>query len=105
MVGLISVGGSGSVWAAAALLGLSGLAVYGINSLLLTSLPLSFSQRGHVGAVAGFLDFASYVGGGISALAVGLLLNRQSWNAVFLYWLVATLIALGGGVMLGRRTQ
>ena len=87
------------------LLGVCGASVYGINSLLLTSLPLSFSNEGHVGAVAGFLDFASYVGGGVSALVVGQLLDRTSWAAVFLYWLGATLVAFAGAGVLSMRDQ
>jgi hypothetical protein len=74
--------------------------MYGINSLLLTSLPLSFAN---VAAVAGFLDFASYVGGGISGLAAGQLLGRHGWAVVFGYWLAATVVAAAGGLMLGRR--
>jgi sugar phosphate permease len=100
MVGFATVGNR-SPWLAVALLGVCGTAVYGINSLLLTSVPLSFE---HVGAVAGFLDFCSYAGGGISALAVGQLLDWQNWSAVFLYWLAATLVAAGCGVVLSRRT-
>jgi OPA family glycerol-3-phosphate transporter-like MFS transporter len=90
-------------WIAVALLGACGAAVYGINALLLTSLPLSFGPEGNVGAVAGFLDFASYVGGGVSALAVGQLLDWQGWRSVFLYWLAATLIAFACAAALGRR--
>ena len=90
MTGFLLLPSGNSPWVAVLLLGLSGMAAYGINSLLLTSLPLSFDTPG---AVAGFLDFASYVGGGISALVAGQLLARQSWNAVFAYWLAATLLA------------
>ena len=104
MVGLRLLGGGAAVWIAVALLAGCGAAVYGINALLLTSLPLSFSAEGNVGAVAGFLDFASYVGGGISALAVGQLLDWQGWNAVFTYWLAAALIALAAAVVLLRQT-
>ena len=77
-------------------------AIYGINSLLLTSLPLSFAN---VAAVAGFLDFASYVGGGISGLAAGQLLDGYGWSAVFGYWLAATVLAAAGGAMLWRQTS
>ncbi len=91
---------AGSRWGLIALLGLCGMLAYGINALLLTSLPLSF---GNVAAVAGFLDFASYVGGGISAFTVGQLLDHYGWEAVFAYWLAATLLAAGGGVMLNER--
>jgi len=101
MAGFVMVGNS-VPWLAVALLGVCGAAIYGINSLLLTSVPLSF---GHVGAVAGFLDFCSYAGGGISALVVGQLLDWQSWRAVFLYWLAATLVAAGGGAVLSWRTR
>jgi OPA family glycerol-3-phosphate transporter-like MFS transporter len=102
MVGFV-LAGNRSPWLSVILLGVCGASVYGINSLLLTSLPLSFSDRGHVGAVAGFLDFASYVGGGVSALVVGQLLDWSSWTAVFLYWLAATLVAAGGAGVLSAR--
>jgi len=105
MVGFRLLGRGTALWIAVLLLAGCGAAVYGINALLLTSLPLSFSAEGNVGAVAGFLDFASYVGGGISALAVGQLLDWRGWNAVFTYWLVATLFALAGAVMLGRQAE
>jgi len=86
-----------------ALLGLCGMCVHGISVVLLAALPLSFGRTGNVAAVAGFLDFAAYTGGGISALLVGQLVDWSGWNAVFAYWLLATLAAAGGGVMLGRR--
>jgi OPA family glycerol-3-phosphate transporter-like MFS transporter len=104
MVGFVLTG-NGSPWLSVILLGVCGASVYGINSLLLTSLPLSFGEGGHVGAVAGFLDFASYVGGGISALVVGQLLDWKSWTAVFLYWLAATLVAFAGAGVLSVRTR
>jgi len=102
MVGF-ALAGNRSPWLSVILLGVCGASVYGINSLLLTSLPLSFSAGGHVGAVAGFLDFASYVGGGVSALVVGQLLDWSGWSAVFLYWLAATLVAAGSAGVLSLR--
>ncbi len=102
MAGFLLLPGGNSSWVAVLLLGLSGTAAYGINSLLLTSLPLSFDAPG---AVAGFLDFASYVGGGISALVVGQLLTRQSWSTVYTYWLAATLLAALSAAASHRRTR
>jgi sugar phosphate permease len=90
MAGFLLLPGGKGPWMAILLLGLSGMAAYGINALLLTSLPLSF---GAPAAVAGFLDFSSYVGGGISALVAGQLLARGTWDAVYSYWLAATLLA------------
>ncbi len=102
LLGLMAAAGGGSLWMVVLLLGLCGVAMYGINSLLLTSLPLSFAD---VAAVAGFLDFASYLGGGISGLVAGHLLAGYGWRAAFGYWLAATVVAAAGGVMLGRRAR
>jgi sugar phosphate permease len=108
MLGLIATTGGALPSAGEALalvvllLGVCGVAMYGINSLLLTSLPLSFAN---VAAVAGFLDFASYVGGGISGLAAGQLLGGPGWAAVFAYWLAATVMAMVGGLVLGRQSH
>jgi len=102
MVGFLWLSGGGPLWVTIALLGVCGAAVYGINSLLLTSLPLSFGDKGHVGAVAGFLDFSSYVGGGTSALVVGQLIAGVGWQAVFLFWLATTVLAAGSAVVLDK---
>lgn len=105
MVGFLLSGNRGGPWASITLLGLCGVAVYGINTLLLASLPLSFGQEGRAAAVAGFLDFASYIGGGLSAFIVGQLLDGPGWTAVYVYWLVGALVTLWGAVQLGRRTS
>jgi OPA family glycerol-3-phosphate transporter-like MFS transporter len=104
MLGFVVVRKSGTSWSLIGLLGVCGMMAYGINAVLLTSLPLSFSRAGNVAAVAGFLDFAAYVGGGISAVVVGQLLDGRGWNAVFVYWFAATLLASGGGLMLRRHS-
>ena len=105
MVGFVVTQESGSRWALIGLLGACGMLAYGINAVLLTSLPLSFDRTGNVAAVAGFLDFAAYVGGGTSAVVVGQILDGRGWNAVFVYWLAATLLASGGGLILHRKSQ
>jgi sugar phosphate permease len=92
-------------WTAMAALGVCGIAIYGINSLLLTSLPLSFGPHGNIGAVAGFLDFASYIGGGLSALVAGRLLDWRGWQAVLAYWLLATIAASVGGAFLSGQAH
>jgi OPA family glycerol-3-phosphate transporter-like MFS transporter len=103
MVGFLVAPEGSPRWILVSLLGVCGMMVYGINAVLLTSLPLSFSRTGNVAAVAGFLDFAAYVGGGVSAVVVGQILDGRGWNAVFVYWLGATLLAACGGLMLRRK--
>ncbi|MBN1641559.1 MAG: MFS transporter [Anaerolineae bacterium] len=99
---LVLLGGGRTVWPVVVVLGVCGAAAYGLNSLMLTSLPLSFEDAG---AAAGFLDFSSYVGGGISALAVGQILARGSWRTVFAYWMAATLLALLAAALASHRTR
>ncbi len=86
MAGLLWVAGERST--VAGLAGLGGLALgcYGINSLLMTSLPLALGRRGQVSGVAGALDFVSYVGGGLSVAAAGTLHDAWGWGGVFLAW-------------------
>ena len=104
MGGFLGFRTAGNPWILIGLLGLCGVAIYGINLILLTALPLSFGRGGHVAAIAGFLDFASYLGGGLSVLTVGQLLDRFSWNVVFVYWGIASICALAGGLALRRRS-
>jgi len=72
-------------------LGLIGFTSYGANSILLTALPLGLGDEGIVSSAAGFLDFASYLGAGISGALTGWLVDKVGWSAVFGYWVVAAL--------------
>ena len=45
------------------------------------------------------------VGGGISGLAAGQLLDGPGWGAAFAYWLAATVMAMVGGLALGRQSH
>jgi sugar phosphate permease len=72
-------------------LGVIGAASYGANSILLTALPLGLGNEGMVSSSAGFLDFASYVGGGLSGALTGWLIDGWGWPAAFGFWLGAAL--------------
>jgi len=78
-------------------LGLIGIAGYGANSILLTAVPLGLGDEGIVSSAADLLDFASYVGAGLSGVLAGWLVDRWGWPVVFGYW---TLAALAGAAML-----
>lgn len=80
----------------------SGL-VYGINTLLLTSIPLRFAGVGKESTVAGFLDFASYVGAGFAGVITGLLLQYWEWAQIVGMW--GLICAAGGLLMLDNRFE
>ena len=91
--------GSGTPWTGLPLLALIALGSHGINALLMSAVPLALGPTGRVSSAAGALDFASYVGGGFSALIVGGLQQVAGWPAVFAGWTgVATLIAVAAAV-------
>jgi OPA family glycerol-3-phosphate transporter-like MFS transporter len=75
-------------------LGMIGTTSYGANSILLTALPLGLADQGIVSSAAGFLDFASYVGAGLSGVLTGWLVDRWGWPVVFGYWIVAALLGV-----------
>ena len=63
----------------------SGL-IYGINTLLMTSIPLQFRGLGKESTVAGFLDFAAYAGAGLAGIVTGSLLDHWSWSRIMVMW-------------------
>ncbi|NMB01255.1 MAG: MFS transporter [Firmicutes bacterium] len=91
---------SGSVLALALLIGLCSLIINGINIVLLSSIPLRYSNSGKTSTLAGFLDFASYVGSGTMTILTGVVVSSWGWQA--LLWVWVALFVLGGVLMLTR---
>jgi OPA family glycerol-3-phosphate transporter-like MFS transporter len=89
--------GLAGAWAIPLSLGFIGSMVYGANGLLLTALPMTHSERGRVSTVAGFLDFASYMGSGLGGGLTGLIVDHWNWDAAFGLW--SALAALGASVL------
>jgi sugar phosphate permease len=79
---------------AVAILAVLALGSHGMNALLMTALPLSLGRTGRVSSAAGTLDFASYLGGGLSSALVGGLQDAWGWTAVYLWWLAVALVII-----------
>jgi sugar phosphate permease len=94
-----------STFASAALLALIGAAAYGASSLLLSTLPLLLSARHETAGVAAVVDFAFNLGASLGGAAVGLLVDRLGWGAVFVALALSALLA-ATALLLGveRRT-
>lgn len=70
--------------------------VYGQTPLFTSFIPLDFVKWDCVSTVTGFVDFAIYVGAGITGTVSGLILgdgNAKNWAALSIYWFV--LLAIG----------
>ncbi len=63
---------------------LIGALLYGASSLLLTLMPMILGGEKETSGTAGLIDFSFNIGAGLSGGIVGLMLDRASWEVVFL---------------------
>ena len=61
--------------------------------------PLQFSREGTVASVSGIMDFATYLGTGISSLVFGAMIEGYGYGAMFGTWAVLC----GIGLVLQRK--
>lgn len=67
--------------------------VYGITNLFLATMPLSLGRRGETSSVAGLLDFSFSIGGALSGVLIGAVLDTFSWTVAFSVLAATALIA------------
>jgi sugar phosphate permease len=75
-----------SIFLCSTLVGLCSTITYGIGVVLFSFIPLRFAPIGKTSTLAGFLDFAAYVGSGVSTVITGLLIKTWGWGALFWSW-------------------
>ena len=102
----ISVGGSlllvflaTSTWMAVLYLSVIYMAISMINVCLLSFFPLQFAKEGAVASAAGVLDFATYLGTGISSMIFGTMIESFGYSSMFATWAVLC----GIGFLLQRK--
>lgn len=79
---------AGSAWLAIVYLSVVYMAVSVMNACFLSFFPLRFSREGRVASVSGIMDFATYLGTGISSVIFGVLIENYGYGAMFLSWAV-----------------
>ena len=83
-----------SPWVAIVYLSLVYMAVSVMNGCFLSFFPLRFAGENAVASVSGIMDFATYLGTGISSMVFGVLIEGYGYNAMFLTWAVLCTIGL-----------
>lgn len=83
-----------STWLAIAYLSLVYMAVSMMNACFLSFFPLQFARDGAVASVSGIMDFATYLGTGISSMVFGVLIEGCGYGAMFAAWAVLCGIGL-----------
>ena len=76
-------------------------AVSMINTSILSIYPLHFLKTGNVASVSGIMDFATYLGAGVSGVIYGVLIKNFGYAPMFVSWVVISLISL----VLVRKTE
>jgi len=84
---------SDALWPGLLALGAIGATAYGANALMVTAIPLSLGARGGASSAAGFLDFASYLGAGLTGVLTGAISDGWGWDGVFAFWAAAAFAA------------
>lgn len=82
-----------SAWVAIICLSLVYMAVSVMNGCFLSFFPMRFAKEGYVASVSGIMDFATYLGTGISSIFYGMMIERYGYGSMFLSW--AVLCGLG----------
>jgi sugar phosphate permease len=86
-------------WIAVAYLSIIYMAISMINVCLLSFFPLQFAKEGAVASAAGVLDFATYLGTGISSMIFGAMIESFGYGSMFITWAVLC----GIGFLLQRK--
>ena len=73
-------------------------AVYAASSMVNTSItsiyPMRYLDSGNVSSVSGLLDFASYLGAGISGAVYGVVIKSHGYVPMFVSWIVAAAVSI-----------
>lgn len=92
---------TGSVLYLSLMIGVCSLIVNGINLLLLSSIPMRFVATGKSSTLAGYLDFASYVGSAVMTVITGFVVSLWGWGSIVVAW--GVLFVLGAASMLANK--
>ena len=78
---------------AIALMVSTGLA-HGINTMLISLIPLHFADKGRASSVGGLLNAFTYIGSGLSGIGVGAIATGYGWSNVILIWVAIAFVGL-----------
>lgn len=65
-----------------------------INTSMLSIFPLRYTKTGNVASVSGIMDFATYLGGGITGVIYGVVIRHLGYTPMFVSWIVISVISM-----------
>lgn len=91
---LLLVFAASSAWLAIVYLSLVYTAVSVMNGCFLSFFPMRFAKEGYVASVSGIMDFATYLGTGLSSMVFGVMIQQFGYGAMFGSWAVLCCLGL-----------
>lgn len=67
-------------------------AMLGVNTMVITLVPLRFQKLGKVSTMTGGLNCLTYLGSAVSSYGVGLIAEGFGWNGAQLFWLILAVL-------------
>lgn len=77
-------------------------AVSVINTSILSIYPLRYTETGNISSVSGIMDFATYLGAGISSAVYGIVIKHLGYLPMFISWVVISVISM---LIVGRDSR
>lgn len=65
-----------------------------INTSMLSIYPMHYLKTGNVASVSGIMDFATYLGAGISGVIYGVVIKHFGYVPMFVSWIVISVISM-----------
>lgn len=93
-IGALILFGKSNMISAVALVAVATSSMLGVNSMLLTFIPLNFAGVGRSASVTGFLNACSYIASAASSIVFGFIAQNRGWNATMYSWLVISAAGL-----------
>lgn len=85
-------------------LGVIYAAVSVINTSFLSIYPLRYTKTGNISSVSGIMDFATYLGAGVSSVIYGAVIKHFGYLPMFISWAVISVISMAL-IVKAERTQ
>jgi len=86
--------GNKNIYVSVAMLGIITSSMLGVNTMLVSLVPLYFKQFGKVSTVFGLLNSSTYLGSAISSYGIGAMAQEFGWAITRISWFILALLGV-----------
>lgn len=86
--------GNKNIYLSVAMLGIITSSMLGVNTMLVSLIPLYFRRYGKVSTVCGLLNSSTYLGSAISSFGIGAMAEKFGWAITRVSWFILALVGV-----------